>query len=40
METAWWLSVFPGCAILLTVLGYNLLGEGLQDVLNPRLKNK
>ena len=40
METAWWLSVFPGCAILLTVLGYNLLGEGLQDMLNPRLKNK
>ncbi|MCX5899755.1 MAG: ABC transporter permease [Proteobacteria bacterium] len=40
METAWWLSVFPGCAILITVLGYNLLGEGLQDVLNPRLKNK
>ena len=40
METAWWLSIFPGCAILLTVLGYNLLGEGLQDVLNPRMKNK
>ncbi len=40
IETAWWLSVFPGCAILLTVLGYNLLGEGLQDALNPRLKNK
>jgi len=40
IETAWWLSVFPGTAILLTVLGYNLLGEGLQDILNPRLKNK
>lgn len=38
IETAWWLSVFPGLAILLTVLGYNLLGEGLQDILNPRLK--
>lgn len=38
MEIAWWLSVFPGMAILLTVLGYNLLGEGLQDALNPRLK--
>jgi peptide/nickel transport system permease protein len=40
IETAWWLSVFPGGAILLTVLGYNLLGEGLQDALNPRLKKK
>ena len=40
IETAWWLSVFPGCAILLTVLGYNLLGEGLQDALNPRMKKK
>jgi peptide/nickel transport system permease protein len=40
IETAWWLSVFPGCAILITVLGYNLLGEGLQDILNPRLRKK
>ncbi len=40
IEIAWWLSVFPGTAILLTVLGYNLLGEGLQDILNPRMKNK
>lgn len=35
---AWWLSVFPGLAILLTVLGYNLLGEGIRDALDPRLK--
>ena len=35
---AWWLSVFPGLAILLTVLGYNLLGESLRDLLDPRLK--
>ncbi|QJB57018.1 ABC transporter permease [Pseudodesulfovibrio sp. zrk46] len=35
---AWWLSVFPGMAILLTVLGYNLLGESLRDLLDPRLK--
>lgn len=35
---AWWLSVFPGVAILLTVLGYNLLGESLRDLLDPRLK--
>ena len=34
---AWWLSVFPGLAILFTVLGYNLLGEGLRDVLDPRI---
>ena len=38
LGTAWWLSVFPGLAILLTVLGYNLLGEGLRDALDPRLK--
>jgi peptide/nickel transport system permease protein len=39
IEIAWWLSLFPGIAILITVLGYNLLGEGLQDALNPRLKD-
>ena len=33
-----WLSVFPGLAILLTVLGYNLLGESLRDLLDPRLR--
>ncbi len=38
IEVAWWMSVYPGMAILLTVLGYNLLGEGLRDVLDPRLK--
>ncbi len=40
IEVAWWLSVFPGCAILVTVLGYNLLGEGLRDVLDPRLRGE
>lgn len=35
---AWWLSTFPGFAILLTVLGYNLLGESLRDILDPRLR--
>ena len=35
---AWWLSLYPGLAILVTVLGYNLLGEGLRDALDPRLK--
>lgn len=36
IEFAWWLSLFPGIAILITVLGYNLLGEGLRDALDPR----
>ncbi|MDD3802264.1 MAG: ABC transporter permease [Desulfuromonas sp.] len=36
LGTAWWLSLFPGLAILLTVLGYNLLGEGLRDLFDPR----
>ena len=36
IEFAWWLSLFPGIAILVTVLGYNLLGEGLRDALDPR----
>ena len=39
LGSAWWLSVFPGLAILITVLGYNLLGEGLRDALDPRLKH-
>lgn len=38
IEIAWWLSLFPGLAILLTVLGYNLLGEGIRDALDPRLR--
>lgn len=38
IEIAWWLSVFPGLAILVTVMGYNLLGEGIRDSLDPRLK--
>lgn len=36
IQFAWWLSLFPGLAILITVLGYNLLGEGLRDVFDPR----
>jgi peptide/nickel transport system permease protein len=35
---AWWLSFFPGMAILITVLGYNLLGEGIRDAVDPRLR--
>ncbi|MBD1400997.1 ABC transporter permease [Pelovirga terrestris] len=38
LGSAWWLSVFPGVAILITVLGYNLLGEGIRDALDPRIK--
>ena len=37
LREAWWMSVFPGVAILLTVLAINLIGEGLNDALNPRL---
>ncbi len=35
---AWWAATFPGIAILFSVLGLNLLGDGLRDVLDPRLK--
>lgn len=38
IEIAWWLSVFPGVAILVTVLAYNLLGEGIRDAIDPRMK--
>lgn len=37
IEFAWWLSLFPGGAILVTVLAYNLLGEGIRDALDPRV---
>jgi len=40
IEFAWWLSLFPGLAILITVLGYNLLGEGIRDAADPRLKGR
>jgi peptide/nickel transport system permease protein len=36
IQIAWWLSLYPGLAILITVLGYNLLGEGLRDRYDPR----
>lgn len=38
LETAPWVSIFPGAAIALTVLGFNLLGDGLRDALDPRLR--
>lgn len=36
MTTAWWLATFPGLAIMVTVLGSNLLGDALRDALDPR----
>ena len=38
ITTTWWLATFPGLAILVTVLGINLFGDGLRDTLDPRLK--
>jgi len=38
LSTAWWLATFPGLAILITVLGINLFGDGLRDTLDPRLQ--
>ena len=38
LPDAWWFSAFPGLAIFLTVLGFNLLGDGLRDIADPRLR--
>ena len=38
-RNVWWAEVFPGLAILITVFGFNLLGDGLSDALNPRLRD-
>jgi peptide/nickel transport system permease protein len=40
LATAWWLGVFPGLAIMLLVLGINLLGDGLRDALDPRQRRR
>ncbi|MEP0813743.1 MAG: ABC transporter permease [bacterium] len=40
MTTKPWLAVFPGLAIAITVLGFNLFGDGLRDILDPRMKNR
>jgi peptide/nickel transport system permease protein len=40
MRTAWWLTAFPGTAIMLTVLSINLVGDGLRDALDPRLRGE
>lgn len=39
LRYAWWVTTFPGVAIMLTILSLNLLGDGLRDALDPRLKN-
>jgi peptide/nickel transport system permease protein len=38
-SSAWWLAIFPGIAIFLSVVSYNLIGEGLRDALDPRLRD-
>jgi len=38
IEIAWWMTLYPGLAILVTVLSYNLVGEGIRDALDPRLR--
>ncbi|MBI5252921.1 MAG: ABC transporter permease [Euryarchaeota archaeon] len=38
LNTAWWIAVFPGIAIFLTVLSFNFIGDGLRDALDPRLR--
>jgi peptide/nickel transport system permease protein len=40
LRSAWWICTFPGIAILLTVLGINLAGDGLNEALNPRLRDR
>ncbi len=40
ITTAPWLSIFPGLAIFLTVLGLNLLGDGLRDILDPQSRSR
>jgi peptide/nickel transport system permease protein len=38
LPNAWWYALYPGLAILLTVMGFNLLGDGLRDLVDPRLR--
>lgn len=40
LSIAWWISTFPGLAIMLTILSINLVGDGLRDALDPRLKTR
>jgi peptide/nickel transport system permease protein len=38
MEISPWMAIFPGLAIMIVVLGFNFLGDGLRDILDPRLR--
>ena len=40
LNGAWWLTLFPGMAIFITVLAFNLMGDGLRDALDPRLRRR
>jgi peptide/nickel transport system permease protein len=40
LRVAWWMAAIPGAAIVLTVLAIKLVGKGLNDALNPRLKRR
>lgn len=40
MESAWWVAIFPGLAATLAILSFNVLGDGLRDALDPKLKNE
>jgi peptide/nickel transport system permease protein len=40
MQTAWWMITFPGLTILLTVLAFTLMGEGLTEIFNPKLRER
>ena len=39
IQSAPWTMIFPGLAIMLTVLGFNLMGDGLRDAMDPKMKN-
>jgi dipeptide transport system permease protein len=39
MQRAWWITTFPGIAIVLAVMAINLIGDALRDALDPRLRN-
>ena len=39
-RSAWWLAVVPGLAIFLTIMSFNILGDGVNDALNPRLREE
>jgi peptide/nickel transport system permease protein len=40
VKTAWWMAVFPGIAIVVLVVAFNLVGEGVSFVMNPRLQRR